>query len=326
MGQSPNPKRSSVKTIKILFMGASRFVGLLERFHNAARALDVKLEVLSLEDDKPWHAIGVAGPARVIPAPKFKESTFQSFLMDFVQKQGVDLVIPHIDSATIALAHAASALQSVGVRPVGCSVEVCEAMADKQQADVVFNSLGLPVPRCGQFPLLAKPRFGSSSRGTVLFRDAEEFDFWRRRNSAKDFVVHRFVTGTEYSLDAYVDGRGRTLGIVSRVRVIVAGGEVMVTHTKHHPAAIEIVERLLTWGRWHGPLTVQVIDDGQNAWLIECNPRFGSGTTCSIEAGLNSPEWILRERLGLALPSQQVHWRDGLCMTRSRADHFLWLS
>jgi carbamoyl-phosphate synthase large subunit len=315
-----------VKTIKVLFMGASRFVGLLERFHEAARALHVKLEVLSLEDDKPWHAIGVVGLTRVIAAPNFREPTFQSFLIDLVRTEGVDVVIPHIDSATIALAHAASALQSAGVHPVSCSIEVCESMADKQRADAVFKSLELPVPQGEQFPLLAKPRFASSSRGIILCSNAEEFDFWRRRNSMKDFVIQRFISGTEYSLDAYVDRSGQTLGIVSRVRVVVAGGEVMVTQTKHHSAAIEIVERLLTWDRWHGPLTVQVIDDGEKAWLIECNPRFGSGTTCSIEAGLNSPEWILRERLGLPVPDQAVQWRNGLCMTRSRADHFLWLS
>jgi hypothetical protein len=89
---------------------------------------------------------------------------------------------------------------------------------------------------------------------------------------------------------------------------------------------LAIAQRLLKWGVWHGPLTLQVMDDGQQARLLECNPRFGSGVVCSIEAGLAVPEWILRERLGLPLPDQPIAWRDGLCLSRSRRDHFLWLS
>ena len=84
--------------------------------------------------------------------------------------------------------------------------------------------------------------------------------------------------------------------------------------------------RLLAIPGWYGPIVAQVIDQPAAALLIETNPRFGSGTTCSIEAGLDSPRWILRECLGRPLPKAQVAWRSGLCMTRCRKDYFTWLS
>jgi carbamoyl-phosphate synthase large subunit len=313
-------------TVRILFLGASRFVGLLERFHTAAAALGIGLEIFSFEDGNPWHAVGVAGLAKVVAAPRFNAPEFEGFLLRFARESRVDIVIPHLDRATIALARTAPNLRAAGVLPVCSSPEVCEAMADKTRADAVFRSLGLPVPASGGFPLLAKPRFGASSRGIVLLHDQEELDFWRKRNPQEDFMLQALVTGKEYSLDGYVDGRNRLLGMVSRVRVVVEQGEVMVTRTEHNEKALAIAQRLLRWGRWHGPLTVQVICDGQAAYLLECNPRFGSGVGCSIEAGLAAPEWILRERLGLPLPDQPISWRDGLCMSRSRKDHFLWLS
>jgi hypothetical protein len=199
-------------------------------------------------------------------------------------------------------------------------------MADKLRADQVFRRLGLPVPSGERFPVLAKPRFGASSRNIVKILDAEELNFWRKRNNLDDFILQPLITGTEYTLDAYVDRQGRILGIVSRVREVVAAGEVMITRTERNDDAIALARRLLEWNSWLGPLTVQVMHDGQFPWLLECNPRFGSGVTCSIEAGLSIPEWILRECLNMPIPDESLRWRDGLCMTRSRKDHFLWLS
>jgi carbamoyl-phosphate synthase large subunit len=313
-------------TVRILFLGASRFVGLLERFHQAAAALGVGLEIFSFEDANPWHPIALAGLARLVSAPRFDSPEFEGFLLGFARDSRVDIVIPHIDKATLALASSAPGLRAAGVLPVCSSLEVCQAMADKARADKVFRSLGLPVPAADGFPLLAKPRFGASSRGIVAFRDQAELDFWRQRNRADEFMFQAQVSGTEYSLDGYVDARGRLLGLVSRVRVLVAQGEVMVTRTERNEAALAVAQRLLKWGVWHGPFTVQVMWDGRTASLLECNPRLGSGVACSIEAGLAVPEWILRERLGLPLPEEPISWRDGLCMSRSRKDHFLWLS
>jgi len=315
-----------MKTVRVLFMGASRLVGLLERFHAAAKDLGVRLDLFSFEDNQPWHAIGVAGLARLVPAPPFADPGFQDFFLGFSREESVDIVIPNIDRATIALAKASAALRDAGILPISSSLEVCEAMADKRRADEVFRSLGLRVPLGDRFPLLAKPRFGASSRGIVKLRDADELQFWQQRNQIEEFLFQPFIAGTEFSVDGYVDGRGRTLGIVSRVREVVAEGEVMVARTEHQLEAEAMTAKLLTWGEWRGPFTVQVMHDGQDAWLLECNPRFGSGVTLSIEAGLAVPAWILRECLGLPLPEAPISWRDGLCMTRSRKDHFLWLS
>ena len=234
-------------------------------------------------------------------------------------------MIPNIDSATVALAKSAPALLSAGVIPLCASLKVCMTMVDKCRAAETFQQLGLQTPTGDHFPMLAKPRFGASSRGIIKFHDMEELNFWRQRNRVQDFLLQPFIAGTGYSLDAYVDGQGKVLGIVSRVRVVIAEGEVMVTRTERHEEAIQMTQRLLRWERWRGPLTAQVMHDGKVLWLLECNPRFGSGVT-SIQAGLSIPDWILRECLRLPLPDGPVCWRDGLCMTRSRKDHFLWLS
>ncbi|MFM8982130.1 MAG: ATP-grasp domain-containing protein [Spartobacteria bacterium] len=311
--------------MKILFLGASRLVGLLERFQNSARELGTLVEMFTFEDKNPWHAVGAERLAKVIPAPRFEGEDFNSFIIDFVQREKIDIVIPNIDKATVVLSKVADVLTRSGAAVICSCEEVCIKMADKKSADEVFKDLHLPVPGSAKYPLLAKPRGGASSRGIVRFNDQEERSFWASRHKESDYVVQEFIAGTEYSLDAYVSATGATIGIVCRTRDIVAEGEVMVSRTQHAPEAEAIAAQLLSWSKWRGPLTVQVMHDGEKAWLLECNPRFGSGVPLSIEAGLDIPNWILRERLGLPLPESPLKWRDGLCMTRYRKEKFLWL-
>ena len=314
------------RKINLLLLGASRVVGLLERFHSAAKSFGVALEIWNFADDKVWHPVDAAGVAKSVSAPSFQSDEFRGCIREFLKAHQIDIVIPFVDSATVALAAIKPTLVDTGVLSMVSSYEACEAMADKALAGIVFKELGLRVPPSHRFPLLAKPRFGSSGRGIVTLKNLTDLRRWREENQPSDFVLQSRIEGTEYSVDAYVDGSGRVVGAVSRVREVVSDGEAMVTRTEHNGEALGLADALMKWRGWRGPLTIQVMYDGKQGWLLECNPRFGSGATCSIEAGLAMPHWILRERLGLPLPTGRVSWRDGLCMTRARKDYFLWLS
>jgi carbamoyl-phosphate synthase large subunit len=261
-----------------------------------------------------------------LPGPRFASDEFAAFLLECVEARKIDIVIPNIDPATVALAKLRERLEKLGVHGVVSSVELCQTMHDKVQAEAFFRASGLPIPFGQSYPLLAKPRWGSASRGHVIFADDAERAFWAARNDASKFILQPFIKGNEYSIDAYVDRRGKLTGHVARLRVVVSGGEVNVTQTEQNAKVLEVAERALRLPGWYGPMNVQVIDAAGGPLLVEVNPRFGSGVTCSIEAGLDVPRYILRERLGLAPTAGPVQWKSGLCMTRSRKDHFLWLS
>jgi carbamoyl-phosphate synthase large subunit len=312
--------------MKILFLGASRLVGYLERFRVAAIAEDVDLEMSSVEDGEPWHAIAAAGLCELIAGPAFLDDQFGPFLVETVRDRSIDIVIPNIDPATVGLARSRDELAELGVLPLVSEPMLCRAMFDKREAARFFRDHGLPVPSGDRFPRIAKPRFGSGSKDHVLFHDAEELDFWRSRNDEEDFLVEPYLEGTEYTIDAYVGRDGELVDAVSRIRLQVAAGEVMVTATHRNEDVLRVARRVLGVAGWFGPITVQVIDGADGPHLIEVNPRSGGGVPCSIEAGLDVPRWILREALGRQLPTGPLEWKDGLCLTRARKDYYLWLS
>jgi len=315
-----------VTTLRVLFLGASRLVGLMERFRAAAGAEGVEVDLASVEDAAPWHAIAAAGVCRVVRGPAFAAPELDRFLIDLVRGDRFDLIVPVIDPALRAVARLADDLKRAGALPMVSRADLCDAVHDKRAAETFFAERRLPIPAGPSWPRVAKPRFGSSSRGHVLFRDEEEFRFWSARNRLDDYIVQPFLTGAEFSVDAYVAPDGRLVGAVSRVREVVSGGEVMVTRTERDEAVLGVAERTAAIPGWRGPLNIQVMRTADGPFLLEVNPRFSSGVTCAIEAGLDGPRYMLRERLGRPLPETPVAWRSGLCMTRSRKDHFTWLS
>jgi carbamoyl-phosphate synthase large subunit len=314
------------QVVRILFLGASRLVGLMERFHTAAAVEGVRAELISLDDASPWHPIQVAGVAQVIPGPQFLSPEFERFLVSLVREMRIQAVLPSIDPATIALAAAHSALADAGALAVVSSYALCKTMADKVLADEFFTRHALPVPDQLTFPLVAKPRGGSSSRGHIVFRDKEELEFWRARNDCSNYIIQAFIMGTEYSVDAFISADGHCLGAIPRQRIVTSGGEVMVTCTEQNKPVEELALRLLSLPGWFGPLNVQIMDTQAGPVLIEVNPRTGSGIPCGIEAGLDFPRWIIRQVLGRPIPTEPVNWKPGLIMTRSRKDYFIWSS
>src|SRR5262249_4320450 len=128
-----------------------------------------------------------------------------------------------------------------------------------------------------------------------------EQSFWEARNRREEFLIQPFVAGTEFSVDAYVRRDGTLQGAVARVREVVSGGEVMVTRTARDEAVLEVATRVAALPGWYGPLNIQIMRTTGGPRLLEVNPRFSSGVTCAIEAGLDGPRYILRERLGRPL-------------------------
>ena len=243
----------------IMFLGASHLVGLLQRFLVAAVAEGVDLRLYTVEDVNPWHAVAVAGLAEVLHGPRFTDPILGDYLVEECQRRAVSIVIPNMDGATVGLAKAAARLRQASILPVVSSLEVCETFADKRRAEDYFRRHGFPTPSGVRYPLLAKPRFGASSRGQVLLQDSEDRRFWESRNRAEDYVIQPFVEGPEYSIDAYISGTGRCLGIIPRRRIVVSGGEVMVTQTERNPPIEELAGRLLSEPGWRGPVNLQMI-------------------------------------------------------------------
>jgi carbamoyl-phosphate synthase large subunit len=143
-------------------------------------------------------------------------------------------------------------------------------------------------------PLVVKERYGAGSLGIRLNVSPSE-----ARLAATSFsqpIFQPFVSGREFSLDAYVTMTHEVKGLVVRTRDLVEHGESQVTTTVDAPTlaslGLEIVRALGLYGH----VVLQLLQDPEGqCHLIECNCRFGGASTLSLAAGLDSFYWFLLE-------------------------------
>jgi carbamoyl-phosphate synthase large subunit len=310
--------------IKILFLGASKRVSLLERFIYAAKDLDLKIEIISCEKDDYFFPI--SHMAKILKGPKFEEGEeFDNWLISVIVSHKIDIVIPNMDSATVALSAFKEKYQSkYKTWFLVSDYKICNAMNNKILADKVFsdNKLLVPINSINVFPKIAKPAKGFGAKGIINIQNEEELDIFNKKYNPDEFIVQNFISGQETTVDMYVSKANKLIGYVLRDRLEVSDGEVMVCKTREpDDNEKKLIENIYRIGGWEGCITIQYIKDtAGKLYLLEINPRFGGGATCSIETGLNMPKYILSELLGhkLIIPQKIRH----VFMTRARRDYY----
>jgi carbamoyl-phosphate synthase large subunit len=164
------------------------------------------------------------------------------------------------------------------------------------------------------FPVVLKPRMGSSSVGVEVVRDPQML---RLRVSDED-IVQTLAPGSEYTVDVFIDREGRLRSMVPRRRIATRGGEVSKGTVERCPEveklARQIVEALPDA---FGPLTVQIFRDPQRGCqAIEVNARFGGGYPLSWQAGARTTRWAIQEAAGAPWEPLELSWAPGLTMLR----------
>ena len=309
-----------MSVIKVLFLGAGRRLSLLERFLDAAQLEGVEIELFSAEISK---MVPIAGIAKILESPKFSDPIFAEWLFDLVGEEKINIIIPNMDAATVALSSLKEELLAMGVWPVVSSELLCISMEDKVLADNWFRAQGIPVPGCDRFPRILKPRKGFGGKSQEFIADSFERSKVLKKIQIHNFIEQEFLSGQEFSVDAYISRTGKFIAAMPRLRIRVLDGEVDESLSVEKPEIEKLTKYILGCSSgWEGPITLQFIEDVNGLILIEINPRFGGGVTHSIHCGLNMPQWILREWAGRDLPVQPA-WKNQSFMTRCRRDIFL---
>lgn len=306
--------------LRFLFLGAGNRLSLIEQFYRAGKDRAIDIKVFAAESSQK---VPIANAAQILLAPKFKTIEFRDWLLDCVHKNDINIIIPNMDAATVALSELKHELDVMNIFSVVSSEGICKLMEDKILSDEWFASNQIPTPSNDKFPVIIKHKYGFGGKNQYIAKDESEKKAFLRDKVASEFIIQNHISGKEYTVDAYVDRAGGIVGIAPRERIKVIDGEVNDSLTVRHPIIESITKKLLSLNvGWLGPITIQYIDNPVDGCkIIEINPRFGGGATHSIHCGLDMPGWIIDEYFG-KIPAPIVDWKVNSLMTRCRRDVF----
>lgn len=286
--------------LNVLFLGGAKRVSFGRKLIEAGKKLGIDVSIYSyeLEAEVPVALIG-----GIIIGRRWKSPDVLEHLHHVVEAYRIDVMLPFVDGA-ISIAGAYVATYGDVWAPVVKS-GLAETLYDKVMSARAFEDAGLEIPATYKggkplFPLIAKPRRGSASKGIEVIDGIT--DFRRLMKNGDDYLLQAYYPEREeYTVDCYISMRGEVMCVSPRRRLEVVGGEVSRTVTvdsaEIKEASMAAIERL----GLRGAITLQYLRDLSTGhlMLMEINPRLGGGVVCSIHAGADIPSMILSEAMGL---------------------------
>lgn len=306
--------------------------------------------VLACDASPEAPALQEADQAFIVPA--VDEAGYVGALLAICAEHRVRLVIPALETELPLLAEHGPRFMEIGTRPMISSPEVIAKCFDKLETARFLESCGLAVPRtflsledarqavaCGElaFPVVVKPRWGVSSIGLRIAEDDEELDQamrLARRHLARTVLadisasdaehcvlVQELLAGREYGLDVINDLEGRHVCTFVKRKLRMRNGQTDRAETVADQR-LEMLGRRIGEKLGHvGMLDCDVFVNGDEACVIDLNPRMGGGYPFSHIAGANFPAALLAWADGREADPRWLQLAPNV--TASRCDRFV---
>jgi carbamoyl-phosphate synthase large subunit len=266
--------------------------------------------------------------------PRGDAPHFAADLLALCKAQSIDACISTVDAELGGVAARRSDFEAIGVKLVmadGTALALCR---DKAQLIPAVAALGVPVPsggvwqgadglrQWGAYPAFAKPCKGSGSAGLMNIDSAADL---AQVPTDGSYLLQELLPHEEYSVDVYAQpeaaGGVTVIAAVVRERMKTDSGIAVTARTRHLPElqtlAVQVVQGLgLPYVS-----NVQFKRDVSGAYkFLEVNPRFPGSLPLTAMAGVDIPQLMLHNLLGLQHPAVLLPYAE-VMMVRYWTEH-----
>jgi predicted ATP-grasp superfamily ATP-dependent carboligase len=228
----------------------------------------------------------------IYPDPR-DETRFIDFLVGYLKKNEVDVLLPIGYLATVAISKHKDEFLNYTEVPVA-DYQSMQVASDKYQTMRIARELGIPTPReynsigdVNVYPIVAK---GIYESGQVRYiNSAEELS----QISFSDHILQEYVPGEGFGFYALFNrGEVRAIFMHKRLREYpVTGGSSTAARSIYDPELKDLGLTLLKALNWHGAAMVEFKKDSRDGTykLMEINPKFWGSLDLSIASGVDFP-------------------------------------
>jgi len=310
-----------VNVFTVLFTAAGRRVELIQAFRDSFSQHGLKAKIIGA-DLNPDFAPACYFTDASFKVPPCTAPEYPRALLEICRKEQVNLLIPLYEPEFLVLDGCRQQFEQLGTKVLLSDKKVIEICKDKYRTYGFLKQHNIKTPETWiannlpetvELPLFAKPRLGMGSVGVQKINSQAQLAYISR---AAEYILQKFISGTEYTLDILSDLSGKVLSVVPRERLEVRTGEVSKSRTVKRMDLLEQGKAIAEMLGAIGPVNLQCIDDGTDVYWIEVNPRFGGGFPLSFQAGVDYPYLLYRMYTGQPVKPMIGEFRDNLTMLR----------
>jgi len=287
---------------------------------------DEPVEMLAADIDPYAAGLYLVGADRRFLLPRGDDPRFASDLLARCSREGVDVVVPTVDTELLPLARMRTEFEAKLVLASEATLAVCldkwelaQRCAGRVRVPWTVVVDGAFDPDAVELPAIVKPRSGSGSRGIRLVERRSELEALERDGT---LLVQEHLPGPEHSLDVLARSDGHVAAVVPRERLKVDSGIAVTGRTLHDDGLDAFAREVAAAIELTTVANVQVKEDADGApALLEVNPRFPGTMPLTIASGVDMPRLAIGEALGTPIPDGPLEF-DDLAMVRFFQERF----
>lgn len=249
------------------------------------------------------------------PNPKKDINLFKEKIIRLCQDYKINAIIPTGTTITNCI----SQVKDDIIKETDAKIPVEDyskliLLADKWNCYGICQKIGIPAPKTTlitskeniseviskyKFPVIAKPRLSSASKGIKIFHHSEELSNYFNSDkglSLLDNIIQEFIKGELHDV-AGISKNGENISVITQQRIMSLydfGGGGIINKTTYNEELINYFKSISSHLKWNGILIIDFIkgtDD--NFYLLECNPKIWGTTYLTVKAGINIPQILV---------------------------------
>jgi len=282
-----------VSNMKVLFSNIGRRTYLIEylnQLDNNHNDLEIFVSDTSLHTAGFWCYPGTKH--FILSRVSDDEEYYKNVLLERCIKEKIDLIIPLMDFELLILAKYKELFKRSGITIVISDLKVIENCLNKKQNYQFCKQNQINMPKSffdldtfnNQYPVIKKRILSSASIGQKLVQNENELhDF---KNGID--MLQKFIKGQEYGIDIFNDLNGNFVHACIKEKIEMRAGETDKCKVVYLDKLWKFSERLSGIFKHIGNMDVDImIDENDNMYCIDFNPRFGGGYPFTHIAGFN---------------------------------------
>ena len=236
--------------------------------------------IVTVDSNRLSAGNGFSDKSYVVPAAD--DSEFWPKIMEIIQNENIELIIPTSENDLQMFADSKEALEAMGVTLFMSNAHTIELCLNKWK---FYNKCKdkFPLPKTYKGKFFKRPIHGKGSRGC------------EKLNVTNDDIISEYLSGKEWTIDVLCDLDSNVLSVVPRIRLETKAGISTKGQLIHNEFIENTCKSLCNFLSLKGPVCIQMKEDEDGIpHILEVNPRSGGGSYLATMAGVNFAEIIVK--------------------------------